>query len=64
MQAFIQEKQRRRGDPESSKSDRTDEPAKKKAKTCADLPVNTSSLDQLVHAVKAKSNRMKIANKK
>ena len=67
MQAFIQEKQRRRGDPESSRSGHTDEPAKKKVKACSeDLPVNksSSSLDQLVHAVKAKSNRMKNKNKK
>ena len=63
MQAFIEEKQRRR-----EHSGKSDEPAKKKIKTTADkdLPVkkSSSSLDQLVHAVQAKSNRMKIASKK
>jgi hypothetical protein len=59
MQAIIDEKQRRRGagvapeEPPEKKSKRPDQPVK-----------TTSSLDQLVHAVKAKSNRMKLANKK
>ena len=66
MEAFIQEKQRRRGElGESSRPPTTEEPAKKKVKKDSALPLtkSSSSLDQLVHAVKAKSNRIKI-NKK
>ena len=69
MEAFIQEKQRRRGAMgESSRplAEDAEEPAKKKVKKDSAQPLNksSSSLDQLVHAVKAKSNRMKMANKK
>jgi hypothetical protein len=85
MQAFIEEKQRRRktGSGETSRAGfgektRTsvrdldeEEPASKKAKKASgnEYPVKTtSSLDQLVHNLKAKSNRMKkiaaAANKK
>ena len=66
MSAFIEEKQRRRtsGAGESSRDLDEEPPASKKSKK-SEYPVKTtSSLDQLVHNVKAKSNRMKIANKK
>ena len=77
MQAFIEEKQRRRktGSGETSRTSvrglDEEEPASKKVKKSSgnEYPVKTtSSLDQLVHNLKAKSNRMKkiaaAANKK
>ena len=57
MQAIIEEKQRRimnNEGPEVAKP-----PPEKKFK-----PAGSSSLDSLVHAVKAKSNRMKMSKKK
>lgn len=69
MEAFIQEKQRRRGElGESSRptTEGPEEPVKKKVKKDSSLPLtkSSSSLDQLVHAVKAKSNRIKMSNKR
>lgn len=56
MQAVIEEKQRRL-QTHSSVRETAVPPPEKKVKT-------SSSLDQLVHAVKAKSNRMKQTKKK
>jgi hypothetical protein len=69
MEAFILEKQRRRGElGESSRptTEGPEEPVKKKVKKDSALPLtkSSSSLDQLVHAVKAKSNRIKMSNKR
>lgn len=60
MQAIIEEKQRRLLNNETMEAARPPPEKKMKAATGG----QSSSLDNLVHAVKAKSNRMKMSKKK
>jgi NUC153 domain len=60
MQAVIEEKQRRL----KSGGDRIQEEMPPPKKKICDSVKSTSTLDQLVHAVKAKSNQMKKMKKK
>lgn len=71
MQAVIEEKQRRLQSTggsdkptSSSLSSSNPPPEKKKKMSTMPMPTTTSTLDQLVHNVKAKSNRMAKMKKK
>ena len=73
MQSVIEEKQRRlqsgggslkQPPTPSSSSDPPPEKRKKLSPSSSITPTSTSTLDQLVHAVKAKSNRMAKSKKK